>query len=157
MTSYDQYTDEIRTTIYAFNKIIRLFAFKVQSNTCDCWGWMKSTIYTSSHRERSFWQPPSIPFREAIRPSGDTRTSSWGAPERWRWGRSSEERERHIYNSVKNAMYEFEEALPDYRYGSRLTISVKLKIRRMDTWEYFWMLWVSHYPLRDYGTYGVNE
>ena len=62
---------------------------------------------------------------------------------------ASEERERHIYNSVKNAMYEFRERYRISDYGTLKIYIDEAENPEMDT-EIFLDAQFSHYPLRDY-------
>ena len=121
MTSYDQYTDKnTDTVIYAFNKIIRLL-LECNPNTCELLGLNEEHyLYLSPIGRELLDNRRLFLSRRAIQSFGGyadqqlRRLQNALARDRM----ASEERERHIYNSVKNAMYEFKERYRITDYGS---------------------------------------
>lgn len=152
MTSYDQYTDEnTDTVIYAFNKIIRLL-LECNPNTCELLGLNEEHyLYLSPIGRELLANRRLFLSRRAIQSFGGyadqqlRRLQNALARDRM----ASEERERHIYNSVKNAMYEFKERYRITDYGSLNIYIDEAENPEMDT-EIFLDALVSHYPLRDY-------
>lgn len=152
MTSYDQYTDEnTDTVIYTFNKIIRLL-LECNPNTCELLGLNEEHyLYLSPIGRELLANRRLFLSKRAIQSFGGyadqqlRRLQNALARDRM----ASEERERHIYNSVKNAMYEFRERYRISDYGTLKIYIDEAENPEMDT-EIFLDALVSHYPLRDY-------
>ncbi|WP_455436956.1 nucleotidyltransferase domain-containing protein [Hungatella hathewayi] len=152
MTSYDQYTDESTdTVIYTFNKIIRLL-LECNPNTCELLGLNEEHyLYLSPIGRELLANRRLFLSKRAIQSFGGyadqqlRRLQNALARDRM----ASEERERHIYNSVKNAMYEFRERYRISDYGTLKIYIDEAENPEMDT-EIFLDALVSHYPLRDY-------
>lgn len=152
MTSYDQYTDESTdTVIYTFNKIIRLL-LECNPNTCELLGLNEEHyLYLSPIGRELLANRRLFLSKRAIQSFGGyadqqlRRLQNALARDRM----ASEERERHIYNSVKNAMYEFRERYRISDYGTLKIYIDEAENPEMDT-EIFLDAQFSHYPLRDY-------
>lgn len=152
MTSYDQYTDEnTDTVIYTFNKIIRLL-LECNPNTCELLGLNEEHyLYLSPIGRELLANRRLFLSKRAIQSFGGyadqqlRRLQNALARDRM----ASEERERHIYNSVKNAMYEFRERYRISDYGTLKIYIDEAENPEMDT-EIFLDAQFSHYPLRDY-------
>ena len=152
MTSYDQYTDESTdTVIYTFNKIIRLL-LECNPNTCELLGLSEEHyLYLSPIGRELLANRRLFLSKRAIQSFGGyadqqlRRLQNALARDRM----ASEERERHIYNSVKNAMYEFRERYRISDYGMLKIYIDEAENPEMDT-EIFLDAQFSHYPLRDY-------
>ena len=152
MTSYDQYTDEnTDTVIYTFNKIIRLL-LECNPNTCELLGLNEEHyLYLSPIGRELLANRRLFLSKRAIQSFGGyadqqlRRLQHALARDRM----ASEERERHIYNSVKNAMYEFRERYRISDYGTLKIYIDEAENPEMDT-EIFLDAQFSHYPLRDY-------
>lgn len=152
MTSYDQYTDEnTDTVIYTFNKIIRLL-LECNPNTCELLGLNEEHyLYLSPIGRELLANRRLFLSKRAIQSFGGyadqqlRRLQNALARDRM----ASEERERHIYNSVKNAMYEFRERYRISNYGTLKIYIDEAENPEMDT-EIFLDAQFSHYPLRDY-------
>lgn len=152
MTSYDQYTDESTdTVIYTFNKIIRLL-LECNPNTCELLGLNEEHyLYLSPIGRELLANRRLFLSKRAIQSFGGyadqqlRRLQNALARDRM----ASEERERHIYNSVKNAMYEFRQRYRISDYGTLKIYIDEAENPEMDT-EIFLDALVSHYPLRDY-------
>lgn len=152
MTSYDQYTDEnTDTVIYTFNKIIRLL-LECNPNTCELLGLNEEHyLYLSPIGRELLANRRLFLSKRAIQSFGGyadqqlRRLQNALARDRM----ASEERERHIYNSVKNAMYEFRERYRISDYGMLKIYIDEAENPEMDT-EIFLDAQFSHYPLRDY-------
>lgn len=152
MTSYDQYTDESTdTVIYTFNKIIRLL-LECNPNTCELLGLNEEHyLYLSPIGRELLANRRLFLSKRAIQSFGGyadqqlRRLQNALARDRM----ASEERERHIYNSVKNAMYEFRERYRISDYGMLKIYIDEAENPEMDT-EIFLDAQFSHYPLRDY-------
>ena len=152
MTSYDQYTDEnTDTVIYTFNKIIRLL-LECNPNTCELLGLNEEHyLYLSPIGRELLANRRLFLSKRAIQSFGGyadqqlRRLQNALARDRM----ASEERERHIYNSVKNAMYEFRERYRISDYGTLKIYIDEAENPKMDT-EIFLDAQFSHYPLRDY-------
>ena len=152
MTSYDQYTDEnTDTVIYTFNKIIRLL-LECNPNTCELLGLNEEHyLYLSPIGRELLDNRRLFLSKRAIQSFGGYADQQLrrlqNALSRDRM--ASEERERHIYNSVKNAMYEFRERYRISDYGTLKIYIDEAENPEMDT-EIFLDAQFSHYPLRDY-------
>ena len=152
MTSYDQYTDESTdTVIYTFNKIIRLL-LECNPNTCELLGLSEEHyLYLSPIGRELLANRRLFLSKRAIQSFGGYADQQLrllqNALARDRM--ASEERERHIYNSVKNAMYEFRERYRISDYGMLKIYIDEAENPEMDT-EIFLDAQFSHYPLRDY-------
>ena len=152
MTSYDQYTDEnTDTVIYTFNKIIRLL-LECNPNTCELLGLNEEHyLYLSPIGRELLANRRLFLSKRAIQSFGGyadqqlRRLQNALARDRM----ASEEPERHIYNSVKNAMYEFRERYRISDYGTLKIYIDEAENPEMDT-EIFLDAQFSHYPLRDY-------
>ena len=152
MTSYDQYTDEnTDTVIYTFNKIIRLL-LECNPNTCELLGLNEEHyLYLSPIGRELLANRRLFLSKRAIQSFGGyadqqlRRLQNALARDRM----ASDERERHIYNSVKNAMYEFRERYRISDYGTLKIYIDEAENPEMDT-EIFLDAQFSHYPLRDY-------
>lgn len=152
LTSYDQYTDEnTDTVIYAFNKIIRLL-LECNPNTCELLGLNEEHyLYLSPVGRELVERRHMFLSKRAIQSFGGyadqqlRRLQNALARERM----EQEEQERHIYNSVRNAMYGFGKRYRISDYGELHLYVDKAENPDMET-EIFMDAALTHYPLRDY-------
>lgn len=152
MTSYDQYTDEkTDTVIYAFNKIIRLL-LECNPNTCELLGLNEEHyLYLSPIGRELLERRHMFLSKRAIQSFGGyadqqlRRLQNALARDRL----DQQEQERHIYNSVKNAMYGFQKRYRISDYGALSIYVDRAENPDMET-EIFMDAALTHYPLRDY-------
>lgn len=152
MTSYEQYTDgNTDTVIYAFNKMIRLL-LECNPNTCELLGLNEEHyLYLSPIGKELLDRRHMFLSKKAIQSFGGyadqqlRRLQNALARDRM----DQEERETHIYNSVKNAMYEFMKRYRVTEYGTLRIYTDQAENPEMET-EIFLDAKLSHYPLRDY-------
>lgn len=152
MTEFEQYVDDrTDTVIYSFNKIIKLL-LECNPNTCEILGLRQDhylflsemgqelldhkSIFLSKRAARSFGGYASAQLRRLQNAlARDTFPQA--------------EREQHIYNSVRNALEDFQRRYENFDQGSiRLYIDKAIN-PEFDT-EIFVDADLKHYPLRDY-------
>lgn len=152
MTSFEQYTDDqTDTVIYGFNKMIRLL-LECNPNTCEILGLEpEDYLYLSPIGQELLDHQKLFLSKRAIQTFGGyadqqlRRLENALARDRMK----QEERERHIFNSVRNAMYEFTNRHRVSEYGSLSIYMDRAENPEMET-EIFLDADFKHYPLRDY-------
>lgn len=152
MTSFDQYVDDkTDTAIYGFNKLIRLL-MECNPNTCELLGMRRENyLYLSPIGQELLDNRKLFLSKRAIRSFGGyadqqlRRLQNALARDRM----EQEEKERHIFNSVKNAMHDFTARYHVFEHGTIDLYIDQAGNPELDT-EIFVDASVKHYPLRDY-------
>lgn len=152
MTSFEQYCDEgTDTVIFGFNKIIRLL-LECNPNTCELLGLRpEHYLYLSPIGRELLANRKMFLSKRAIQSFGGyadqqlRRLENALARDRMK----QSDQERHIYNSVRNAMYDFTRRHRVSEYGSLSIYIDKAENPELDT-EIFVDAKLEHYPLRDY-------
>lgn len=154
LTQYEQYVDDnTDTVIYAFNKIITLL-LSCNPNTIELLGLNKEHyLYLSDIGQELLDNKGLFLSRRAINSFGGYADAQLrrlqNALARASYPQS--EREQHIFNSVKNAMRDFNRQYKKYRDGS-----VEIFIDRAENPDFDTEIFVNadlrHYPLRDYAS-----
>lgn len=152
LTSFEQYVDNnTDTCIYSFNKIINLL-LNCNPNTIELLGLNPEhylhlndigrellnnrNIFLSKRAVQSFGGYASAQLRRLQNAlARDTYPQS--------------EKEKHIYNSVKNAMYHFTDRYKNFEEGS-LKLYIDQSAQPEFQTEIFIDANLKHYPLRDY-------
>ncbi len=152
LTEFEQYEDaNTDTVIYSFNKIVRLL-LECNPNTCEILGLDEdqyliksplgqeiidnSNLFISKRAAKSFGGYASAQLR---RLQNAIARDSMPQPER----------ERHILNSVQNALEDFNRRYQDFDHGSLRLYIDKAVTPSFET-EIFVDANYTHYPLRDY-------
>ena len=152
LTEFEQYVDEnTDTVIYAFNKIIRLL-LSCNPNTIELLG-MKPEhyLYLSDIGQELLDNRKLFLSKRVIQSFGGyadaqlRRLQNALARDTF----PQQEKEQHIYNSVKNAMHGFNDRFCDFQNGSMEIFIDKAVSPELET-EIFVNANLSHYPLRDY-------
>lgn len=152
MTSYEQYVDgKTDTVIYAFNKIITLL-LQCNPNTIELLGLdPRHYLYLTDIGRKLLERKSMFLSRRAAQSFGGYADAQLrrlqNALARDHYPQS--EKERHIFNSVKHAMYDFQcrYTKPD---GSGLHIYIDKAVNPAFDTEIFIDADLKHYPLRDY-------
>lgn len=152
MTSFEQYVDDkTDTAIYGFNKLIRLL-LECNPNTCELLGMRpEHYLYLSPVGRELLDHRKLFLSRRAIRSFGGyadqqlRRLQNALARDKMK----QDEKERHIYNSVKNAMYDFTARYHVFEHGTIDIYVDQAENPEFDT-EIYVDASVKHYPLRDY-------
>lgn len=152
LTEFEQYVDDkTDTVIYSFNKMVKLL-LECNPNTCEILG-MKSEHYLQvSEIGKELLDNKSIFLsKRAARSFGGYADAQLrrlqNALARDSFPQS--EKERHIFNSVRNALEDFERRCQNFDNGSIRLYIDKAHNPDLDT-EIFVDADYSHYPLRDY-------
>lgn len=152
LTQYEQYTDDhTDTVIYAFNKVVTLF-LNCNPNTIELLGLNKEHyLYLSDIGQKLLDNKGLFLSKRVINSFGGYADAQLrrlqNALARDSYPQS--ERERHIFNSVRNALYDFNSQYKRYREGSIEIFIDKAENPDYDT-EIFVNADLKHYPLRDY-------
>ncbi len=154
LTRFEQYVDEnTDTVIYGFNKIIALL-LNCNPNTIELLGLnMEHYLYLNDIGRMLLDNRALFLSRKAIRSFGgyaDTqlrRLQNALARDTF----PQREKEQHIFNSVKNAMHDFNNHYKHFENGSLEIFIDKAVNPEMET-EIFVNANMVHYPLRDYSS-----
>ncbi len=152
LTQYEQYVDEhTDTVIYAFNKIITLL-LNCNPNTIELLGLnQEHYLYLSDIGQELLDNRGLFLSRRAVNSFGGYADAQLrrlqNALARDSYPQS--ERERHIFNSVRNAMHDFNRQYKRYREGSMEIFIDRAENPDFET-EIFVNANLRHYPLRDY-------
>ncbi|BCN32595.1 nucleotidyltransferase domain-containing protein [Anaeromicropila herbilytica] len=152
LTQYDQYVDKhTDTTIYSFNKMISLL-LSCNPNTLELLGLNpEHYLYLNDIGKGLIEHTELFLSKRAIQSFGGYADAQLrrlqNALARDSYPQS--EKEQHIYNSVKNGMYDFMKHYEEFDNGSMRIYIDKAVNSEMDT-EIFIDTHLTHYPLRDY-------
>ncbi len=152
MTEFEQYVDDkTDTTIYSFRKMIKLL-LNCNPNTIELLGLNpEHYLYLNDIGKELIQNSRLFLSQRAIQSFGGYADAQLrrlqNALARDSYPQS--EKEKHIFNSVKNAMYEFRSRYEKFEEGNvHLYVDISSN-PEMDT-EIFMDVNLSHYPLRDY-------
>lgn len=152
LTQYEQYIDhKTDTVIYTFNKMVSLL-LACNPNTIELLGLKpEHYLYVNGIGAQLLDNKKLFLSKRAIRSFGGYADAQLrrlqNALARDTFPQS--EREQHIFNSVKNAMYEFNKQYKQYREGSLEIFIDQAENPEFET-EIFVNAKLDHYPLRDY-------
>ena len=152
LTVFEQYVDEnTDTVIYAFNKIITLL-LSCNPNTIELLGLNpKHYLYLNDIGEMLLANKKLFLSKRAINSFGGYADAQLrrlqNALARDSFPQS--EKEQHIFNSVKNAMHDFNNHFKHFENGSLEIFIDKAVNPELET-EIFVNANMTHYPLRDY-------
>lgn len=152
MTEFEQYVDDnTDTTIYSFNKMIKLL-LSCNPNTIELLGLNpEHYLYLSDIGKELIGNSKMFLSKRAIQSFGGYADAQLrrlqNALARDNYPQS--EKEKHILNSVKNAMYEFKCRYEKFENGSLHIYIDKAVNPDLDS-EIFIDTNLAHYPLRDY-------
>lgn len=152
LTKYEQYVDEnTDTTIYTFNKVIALL-LSCNPNTIELLGLNREHYLYFNEIGRSLLKNKSMFLsKRAIQSFGGyadaqlRRLQNALARDACR----QSEKEQHIFNSVKNAMYDFNRRYAHFAQGAVKVYLDQAVNPELDQ-EIFMDVSLTHYPLRDY-------
>lgn len=152
MTEFEQYVDkETDTTIYAFNKIIKLL-LNCNPNTIELLGLLpEHYLYLNDIGRELLKNKNLFLSQRAIQSFGGYADAQLrrlqNALARDSYPQS--EREQHIFNSVKKAMYDFKRRYKRFEDGAIRIYTDTALNPELET-EIFMDAELMHYPLRDY-------
>lgn len=152
LTQFEQYVDEnTDTVIYAFNKIVTLL-LSCNPNTIELLGLNpEHYLYLNEIGKLLLEHKKLFLSRRAIQSFGGYADAQLrrlqNALARDTFPQS--EKERHIFNSVKNAMDSFNSSYKDFGNG-RMEIFIDKAVNPELETEIFVNANLTHYPLRDY-------
>lgn len=152
LTQYEQYVDKnTDTVIYAFNKIVPLL-LSCNPNTIELLGLNpEHYLYLNDIGQMLLDNKKLFLSRRAIQSFGGyadaqlRRLQNALARDTF----PQNEKEQHIFNSVKNAMHNFNSSYKNFDNGSMEIFIDKAVNPELET-EIFVNANISHYPLRDY-------
>ena len=152
MTSFEQYIDDnTDTCIYSFNKIINLL-LNCNPNTIELLGLKQDHyLYLNDIGKELINNKKLFLSKRAIQSFGGYASAQLRRLQNAlaRDSYPQEEKEKHIYNSVKNAMNTFNDRYQEFQEGSlKIYIDQSNKIDMNE--EIFVDANLKHYPLRDY-------
>lgn len=152
LTEYDQYVDtNTDTTIYAFNKIIKLL-LSCNPNTIELLGIRREHyLYLNNIGEELLNNKKIFLSKRAVQSFGGYADAQLRRLENAlaRDSYPQADKEQYIFNSVKNTMYRFNSAYNSFDNG-KLKIYIDTAVNpELDT-EIFIDANLNHYPLRDY-------
>lgn len=152
MTTFEQYVDDkTDTTIYGFNKIINLL-LNCNPNTIELLGLNKEHyLFLSDIGQELLANRKMFLSKRAIQSFGGYASAQLRRLQNAlaRDSYSQSEKEKHIYNSVKNAMYDFLRRYEKFEEGTLKIYIDESKNPEFET-EIFVDANFKHYPLRDY-------
>lgn len=152
LTSYEQYTDEnTDTVIFAFNKIIQLF-LSCNPNTIELLGLNdEHYLYLNDIGKMLLDNKKLFLSKRAIQSFGGYADAQLRRLQNAlaRGSMPQSEKEKHIFNSVKNSMYEFNSRYKCFGNGKMNIYIDKAENPDFET-EIFMDADLKHYPLRDY-------
>ncbi len=152
LTEFEQYVDpDTDTTIYAFRKMITLL-LSCNPNTVELLGLKpEHYLYLNPMGKELIANTGLFLSRRAIHSFGGYADAQLrrlqNALARDVYPQS--EKERHIFNSVKNAMHDFKNRYERFEAGAVRIYTDKAMHPEMET-EMFMDVSLHHYPLRDY-------
>lgn len=152
MTSFEQYVDDnTDTVIYGFNKFIKLL-LSCNPNTIELLGMNEDNyVYLNDIGKELLDNRDMFLSKRAINAFGGyadaqlRRLQNALARDTF----PQQEKEQHIYNSVKNAMLDFNGRYKDFDKGGIELFIDKAENPELET-EMFLNVNLKHYPLRDY-------
>ena len=152
LTQYEQYVnDHTDTVIYTFNKMVSLL-LNCNPNTLELLGLNPEHYLYLNEIGKSLLENAHLFLsKRAIQSFGGYADSQLRRLQNAlaRDSYSQSEREKHIFNSVKNAMYDFMRRYEKFENGSLRVYIDKSQNPEFDT-EIFIDTQMTHYPLRDY-------
>ncbi len=152
MTTFEQYVDNnTDTCIYSFNKIIKLL-ISCNPNTIELLGLNKEHyLYINDIGQELLDNKKIFLSKVAIQSFGGYASAQLRRLQNAlaRDSYTQSEKEKHIYNSVKNAMYDFSRRYEDFEDGAVKLYVDKSYKSDFDS-EIFMDINLKHYPLRDY-------
>ncbi|WPC40160.1 DNA polymerase beta superfamily protein [Clostridium sp. JS66] len=152
MTSFEQYIDDnTDTCIYGFNKIISLL-LNCNPNTIELLGLKpEHYLYLNNIGQELLDNRKMFLSKKAIQSFGGYASAQLRRLQNAlaRDSYPQVEKERHIYNSIRNAMYDFSSRYESFEDGSLKVYIDKSKKLGLDS-EIFIDANLRHYPLRDY-------
>ncbi|CDM68015.1 hypothetical protein CM240_0851 [Clostridium bornimense] len=152
MTYFEQYVDDnTDTCIYSFNKIINLL-LNCNPNTIELLGLKQEHyLYLNDIGKELINNKKLFLSKRAIQSFGGYASAQLRRLQNAlaRDSYPQEEKEKHIYNSVKNAMNTFNDRYQEFQEGS-LKIYIDESNKTDMKKEIFVDANLKHYPLRDY-------
>ena len=152
LTQFEQYVDDnTDTVIYAFNKMVNLL-LSCNPNTIELLGLApENYLYLNDIGQMVLDNKRIFLSKRAIQSFGGYADAQLrrlqNALARDTFPQS--EKEQHIFNSVKNAMYSFNSSYNNFENGSLEIFIDKAVNPELET-EIFVNAKLNHYPLRDY-------
>lgn len=152
MTAFEQYVDShTDTTVYAFNKMITLL-LNCNPNTMELLGLnQEHYLYLNDFGRELIANTKLFLSKRAIQSFGGYADAQLrrlqNALARDSYPQS--EKEQHIFNSVKNAMYDFRRRYEKFENGGIRLYTGRSVNPEFET-EIFMDVSLTHYPLRDY-------
>lgn len=152
LTQFEQYVDDnTDTVIYAFNKIVSLL-LNCNPNTIELLGLnSEHYLYLNDIGQLLLDNKKLFLSRKAIQSFGGYADAQLRRLQNAlaRDSLAQSEKEQHIFNSVKNAMYSFNADYKHFRNGS-MEIFIDKAVNPVFETEIFVNADLTHYPLRDY-------
>lgn len=152
LTDFEQYVDEhTDTTIYAFRKMVQLL-LSCNPNTLELMGLNpEHYLYLDDIGRRLVDSTELFLSKRAIQSFGGYADAQLRRLQNAlaRDACPPGEKEQHIFNSIKNAMYDFKRRYEKFEDGSIRLYTDKSANPCLDT-EIFMDVSLQHYPLRDY-------
>lgn len=152
LTEYEQYVDtNTDTTIYAFNKIIKLL-LSCNPNTIELLGLRREHyLYLNNIGEELLNNKKLFLSKRAVQSFGGYADAQLRRLENAlaRDSFPQADKEQHIFNYVKNTMYRFNSAYNSFDNG-KLKIYIDTAVNPELDSEIFIDANLNHYPLRDY-------
>lgn len=152
MTKFEQYVDQqTDTVIYSFNKMVNLL-LSCNPNTVELLGLNREHyLFLNEIGQELICNSSLFLSKRAIQSFGGYADAQLRRLQNAlaRDSYLQSEKEQHIYNSVKNAMYDFKKRYEKFENGAIRLYTDKSGNPDFDT-EIFMDVNLTHYPLRDY-------
>ena len=152
LTTFEQYVDDhTDTTVYAFRKMITLL-LNCNPNTLELLGLNEEHyLYLNDFGRELLNNTRLFLSKRAIQSFGGYADAQLRRLQNAlaRASYPQREKEQHIFNSVKNAMYDFGRRYEKFEHGA-IRIYTDRAVNPLFETELFVDTTLSHYPLRDY-------
>ena len=152
LTTFEQYVDDhTDTTVYAFRKMITLL-LNCNPNTLELLGLNEEHyLYLNDFGRELLDNTGLFLSKRAIQSFGGYADAQLRRLQNAlaRDSYPQREKEQHIFNSVKNAMYDFGRRYEKFEHGA-IRIYTDRAVNPLFETELFVDTTLSHYPLRDY-------
>lgn len=152
MTQFEQYVDDdTDTVIYGFNKMVQLL-LSCNPNTIELLGLKpEHYLYLNDMGRKLLENRKLFLSRRAIRSFGGYADQQLRRLQNAlaRDSYPQQEKEQHILNSVKNAMYDFKSRYTGFEEGG-ISLYIDTSMRLELETEIYMDVELKHYPLRDY-------
>jgi len=152
LTTFEQYVDDkTDSCIYGFNKMMKLL-INCNPNTIELLGLLpEHYLFLSNIGNELLEHKQMFLSKVAVQSFGGYASAQLRRLQNAiaRDSVSQDEKERHIMNSIRNAMYEFKSRYMSFEDG-KISLYIDEAVNKEFETEIFMDVELCHYPLRDY-------